>query len=157
MKEQFLSFHSGSEEKWFLRVEKQVSSALWFPQLTVLREYPGGSTERVNPGGAWQIPQVEEMELNVQGDWGRVGAPGESTRKESHTGVSIVLISTCVWGSYLRREKEPPKGLWRTALGPILIFLCPQPPPLPLQHTLREFLGRWSFLSIFSFQDLCLL
>ena len=47
-----------------------------------------------------------------------------------------------------------PKGWWVTALGPILMFLCPQPLNA---HWKRVFLGIWSFLSIFSFQDLCLL
>lgn len=41
----------------------------------------GFSTERVNPGGAWQISQVEEIELKSSGRPRQWGFPGESTRK----------------------------------------------------------------------------
>ena len=152
--EQWLpSFHSGSEEKWFLRAERQIRWALWFPQLTVLREFPECNTESMNPDWAWHMPQVEEMELKVQ-EAKAARVPGESIRKENHTGISSGQISTYVWGRYLRHGRETPKGLWVTALGPVLMFLCPQPLNT---HWKRVFLGIWSFLSIFSFQNLCLL
>lgn len=107
----------------------------------------------MNPDWAWHMPQVEEMELKVQ-EAKAARVPGESIRKENHTGISSGQISTYVWGRYLRHGRETPKGLWVTALGPILMFLCPQPLNT---HWKRVFLGIWSFLSIFSFQNLCLL
>ena len=72
------------------------------------------------------MPQVEEMELKVQ-EAKAVRVPGESIRKENHTGINGGQISTYVWGRYLRHGRETPKGLWVTALGPVLMFLCPQP------------------------------
>ena len=56
------------------------------------------------------MPQVEEMELKVQ-EAKAARVPGESIRKENHTGISSGQISTYVWGRYLRHGRETPKGL----------------------------------------------
>ena len=47
---------------------KQTQSYLWLSQLIALGLFPGYSIGRKNPGGAWQTPWDEEMELRVQGD-----------------------------------------------------------------------------------------
>lgn len=40
---------------------------LWLPQLTTLRDFPGFSSGRENPCGAFRIPRVGEVELTLEG------------------------------------------------------------------------------------------
>ena len=95
------------------------------------------------------MPQVEEMELKVQ-EAKAVRVPGESIRKENHTGINSGQISTYVWGRYLRHGRETPKGLWVTALGPVLVFFMSSTP----QHTLEEsILGYMVFSLHLLFQE----
>lgn len=49
---------------WDLRRGKQTREALWLPELTALRKFPGLSTGTGNPGGAWRTPWVKKQRWN---------------------------------------------------------------------------------------------
>lgn len=53
-----ISRHRTSDKKthWSLRDEKQTSSSLKFPQLSILREISGNSERGANLGRAWKQP-----------------------------------------------------------------------------------------------------
>ena len=60
---------------------------LWLPHLTTLRDFPGFSSGRENPCGAFRIPRVGEVELTLEGT-------RERTREET-VGHRENLKSTC--------------------------------------------------------------
>ena len=109
--------HWTSGNKWesFLRDWQKQGKLYDFPSL---REFPGCSSEKENPGRSW----VEGINLGVWGDQGDQSRQGRVQRGErSEWGLGDkqrdpaslywLLINAYVWGNYSRLRKNHPKGL----------------------------------------------
>ena len=80
-------------------------------QLTAVREFIGLGTERKNLGRLLQIPWVEKIMVRI---WRNEGSKSLKKRKTERRNpakgllwvFSRALVSTCMWGNYLKLEKE---------------------------------------------------
>lgn len=75
---------------------------LWLPQLTDLRDFPGCSSGKENPCGAYPVSRVGEVELTLEGTRQK---PERGELETERTSENLQRETTCV------RGKNNPKRL----------------------------------------------